>query len=424
MKKRIALGVVAAVALGVTGCSTTDDAGSDSEGVNIVYAVPSSWANAGALQENIKLYEEESGNTVEVLGIPDEQHDTTVQTRLTSGGGIDVFAGLNDIQDSASVMIEITDPSFEDRMNPAVFESMFATDGKLYSYPTADALATFGVLYNKEVFEAAGVAEAPTSLQDMTAALEKVKASGVTPLYLAGKDGWTLLQHRNSVNADFLATNPNVAAELGANETTWSQVPGFEQQYDALAGWATGGLVNADMLTASYEQSLEALATGQTGAIINGTWAISELRKQNADMELGFFAVPNAEGDTVVGLSRPNTMHIAKSSKVQDDAQELLEFLIAPEQAERFIAAAPGIPAFLDVTVAEPDPAIEDVQVYVEDGRVVSHFDNVGRFPTPQDDIIALYQELIAGRIDVAAFGEGYDQAWINAGKTAGLEGF
>ena len=426
MNKRIVLGVVAVAALGLSGCASTADADSDStgEGVNIVYAVPSSWVNTGALQENIDLWEKETGNTVEVLGIPDEQHDTTVQARLASGGGIDVFAGLNDIEDSASVMVEITDPSFEDRMSSAVYESMFATDGKLYSYPTADALATFGVLYNEEVFEAAGVDEAPTSLEDLTAAFEQIKATGVTPLYLAGKDGWTLLQHRNSVDADFLSTDPDIAAKLATNETTWTEVPGFEGQYDALLDWSTGGLINPDVLTASYEQSLEALATGKAGAIINGTWAISELRKQNPDLELGFFAVPNADGETVIGLSRPNTMHIAASSKVQEEAQDLLEFLIAPEQAERFIAAAPGVPSFEDVTVAEPDPAIEDVQVYVAEGRVVGHFDNLSRFPTPQDDIIAAYQELVAGRINVEEFGAAYDAAWINAGKTAGLEGF
>ena len=65
-----------------------------------------------------------------------------------------------------------------------------------------------------------------------------------------------------------------------------------------------------------------------------------------------------------------------------------------------------------------------EIQTWVDEGKTGAAFDEASRFPTPQDDIIAAYQELLAGRIDVAEFGKRYDSAWQAAGKTAGLEGF
>ena len=425
-KTFLATAAVAVAALGLAGCSAATPTGSDdekSEPKNIVYVVPSSWANAGSFQENIDAYEAESGNTVEVQAVPDEQFTSTVQARLASGEGIDVFPGYNDIDDPGSVLVEIENPSYEDRMSASVFDSIKAKDGKIYGYPTATPLSTFGVFYNKDVFEAAGV-EVPTTLDEMTEAFEAIKADGVTPLYLAGKDGWTLLQHRNSVNAGFFAADADVATKLATNETEWQEVDGFDEQYTALAEWSTSGLINDNALTASYEESQRALVDGQAGAIINGSWVIGELRKLNPDANIGFFALPTAEGEAQIALTPPNVVHIAASSEVKEEAEEMLQFLIEPEQVELFMASAPGVPAFTDVEIAEVDPAMADVLVYVDAEETGPHFDAVTRFPNPEAEFIAAYQELIAGRIDVKEFGASVQSAWVTAGQTAGIEGF
>ncbi|WP_136055338.1 ABC transporter substrate-binding protein [Microbacterium sp. K24] len=412
------------LAIALAGCSGSGGAPSEGSDKPLVYMVPSSWANYEGLQENIDAYTEKTGVEVEVQGVPDEQYDQNIRAKISSGGGVDVFAGLNEEKDPGSFMTEITKPAFQDRMPSSVFESMKAADGKLYGIPAADGLSTFGIFYNKDVFEAAGVDAQPETLDDLTAAFAAVKATGVTPLFLSGKDGWTLLQHRNAVNADFIGDNADLPKEMASNEGTWSEVSGFDDQYDALAGWAKDGLTNADVLTASYEQATAAVADGTAGAIINGSWVIGEIRGANPEGNFGFFALPNPSGATQIALSQPNIMHIAKDSTQKDAARELLEFLIEPAQVENFLASNPGVPAFTDVTVAEPDPVMDEIQGWVDEKKTGAAFDTAARFPTPQDDIIAAYQELLAGRIDVTEFGTRYDAAWQAAGKTAGLDGF
>jgi raffinose/stachyose/melibiose transport system substrate-binding protein len=419
-----ALGAAVAVTALLAGCSASSSTDPSGSAESLVYIIPSSWANFGGFQENIDAFTKKTGIDVEVQGIPDEQYDQSLRARLASGDGVDIFSGLNDEKDPSTFMVEITDPTFESRLIPGLKDAMTSADGKLYSIPSAEGVSTFGVFYNKDVFAAAGISDAPKTLDDLTKAFESVKATGVTPLFLAGKDGWTLLQHRNAVNANFLQGNPKLGKELASNKAAWSDIPGFDAQYDALRGWATSGLTNSDLLTASYEQSLAALANGSAGAIINGSWVIGPIRDDNPDANIGFLALPNPDGDVQIGLNPPALMHIAKSSKHQKAARQLLDFLIEPAQAENFLASNPGIPSYKDVSVAHPDPVLTDIQKYVDAGQTGAAFDATVRFPTPQDDIIAAYQELVAGRIDVAEFAKRYDAAWVAAGKTAGRDGF
>lgn len=411
------------LAFALAGCAGSGGQ-NDANGKPLVYIVPSSWANYEGLRENIDAFVEKTGTKVEVQGIPDEQYDQNMRAKLASGSGVDIFAGLNEEKNPASFMTEVTDTDFASRMDDTVFESMKAADGKLYGVPAADGLSTFGVFYNKDVFAAAGVDKAPQTLDELTAAFSAVKETGATPLFLSGKDGWTLLQHRNAVNADFIGDDAELPQKMAAGEGKWTSVAGFEEQYQTLADWAKDGLTNDDVLTASYEQATAAVADGSAGAIINGSWVIGEISGANPDGNFGFFPLPNPAGETQIALSQPNIMHIAKSSSQQETARELLDFLIEPAQVANFLDSNPGVPAFTDVTVESPDPVMVEIQTWVDEGRTGAAFDTAARFPTPQDDIIAAYQELLAGRIDVAEFGKRYDDAWVAAGKTAGLDGF
>jgi raffinose/stachyose/melibiose transport system substrate-binding protein len=419
----VSTGVLAAALTGCAGDGASDDSASGSGKANIVYVVPNSWANTGTFRENLTKWEQKTGNTVEVQAVPDEKYDSTVQARLAGGEGIDLFAGQDNVADPASIMLEISGQAFEKRMYPDAFEAIKAKDGKVYGFPTADGRATFGVFYNKDVFTAAGI-KTPTTLAELTSGFQAIKAKGVTPLFLAGKDGWTLLQHRNAVNALMFKSDPQVATKLATNTLTWPQAPVVADSYQALAQWADEGLINTGALSATYEQSQKALVEGKAGAIINGSWVISELRKLNPTANLGFFALPGTTADQQIGVGRVNIIHIAKSSKVADQAKDLLGFMVEKEQAEAFLAKAPGIPTFTDVKPAGTEALLADIQVYLDGAKTGPAFDNAARFPTPEAEIIAAYQELIAKKITAQQFLTTVDKLWKNAGKTAGLTGF
>jgi raffinose/stachyose/melibiose transport system substrate-binding protein len=385
--------------------------------------LPSSWASVPGFMANVAAWEKQSGGTVKLTPVPDANYDSLVQARLAAKSGVDIFAGQDTVKDKAAIMLPASGP-WVARLNPDVRKAITDKDGKIYGTPTADGLASYGVIYNKKVFAKAGIAGAPATLAEFTADLAKVKAVGVTPLYLSGKDGWTLLQHRNAVNASLIAANPGLVSALDSNKIKWPDIPGFGDEYDALAQWVHKGLINSDALTATYDSATSAIASGRCGAIINGTWAIGAIGAIDKSSDLGLFPLPAANGTGAIGLSKPNLLKIAPFSKVAAAAQDFLNFMVAQPQAQKFLNANPGVSAFTDVKVADSSSAVADVQKLVDAGGTVVPFDQQSTLPQPQDDIIAAYQELIGKRIDVAGFGKRVQSAWAGAGAKAGAPGF
>lgn len=423
-KKSRILSLVCALTVGALTLSACGAADTGTDGASkVVYVVPSSWSSMGSFQENIAAWEAKTGNEVEVQAIPDDQYDSTVQARISGRQGMDIYAGQDNTADASSIMLEIKDEAFKDRLIPGAYDQMKAADGKVYGFPAASGLSSWGVFYNKDVFKGAGV-DVPKSLSELDKAYSKLKSDGVNPLFLSGKDGWTLLQHRNAVNAQMFKSNPDIASSLSDNKTKWADAPGFTDQYEALSGWVKDGYINDGAVTATYEQSLKALAAGEAATVISTSEMIGALRAQDKDANIGFFPLPAMEGKSQIGLSRVNIMHISSFSKAVDESKDLLRFMTEKAQVESFLAAAPGIPAFTDVEVASPDPIIADIQVYVDAEQFGPAFDTSTTFPTPNGDLIASYQELIAGRLDVPAFTEKVQTAWNTAGKTAGRDGF
>lgn len=423
--KALAIGaVLAAGAVVLSGCSSSTSSGAS--GVTIKYLVPSSWANAGSFKANIAAYEKKYKNTIDVQAVPDANYDSVVQARLAGGSGIDLFAGQDHVANLSSIALPITDAPFEKRMTAANYDAMKAADGKVYGYPTADGLATNGIFYNKDDFEKAGITAVPTSLTELTADMAKVKAAGITPLYMAGKDGWTLLQHRNALNPLMALQVPDAYTQLDTNKLTWSKSPYFTEEYDALTGWVKAGYINTGALTSTYEQSVKAITDGSAAMLFQGSWVISDIRAADKNANIGFFPLTTASGEERLQLSRVNIIHIAAKSKVAAQAKVFLNFMIEKPQAEAFLAKAPGIPAFTDVTVPSPaDPILTDIEKYTANGKVGPGFDDVSSLAAPtQDAIIAEYQELIAGRQTTAQFGKALDGIWADAGKTAGIAGF
>lgn len=429
MKTRVA-GAALALCLGLTACGGQSTGGSTNStsaagGGTVNYVVPTSWANVGALKEVVAQFQKDKGITVNIQAIPDENYNSVVGSRLAGGTDIDVFAGDYKLFDVANVMLDVSNEDFVKRMPEASVKSITYKDGKIYSFPAPTPGATFGVFYSKAAFAKAG-AQAPKTLDEMTAAMGKLKAAGITPLYLAGKDGWTLLQHRNSVNP-LMNLSGDVISKLNKNEVRWDAISELTDQYTALEGWVKDGYVNSDVLTGTYEQSQKAVAEGKAGMLINGTWIIGEIAKlsDTAKNDVGFFPIPTKDGKTMLGVSGADGLHIAKKSPNAENAKAFLRYLITAESAQKFMNAAPGISNFTDVKVPTDAPqAMKDVAAAIEAGKTTLAIDTASLVPAPETDLIASYQKLVGGKSSAAEFLKAEADGMAAAGKQAGLPGF
>ncbi|MCR2828177.1 ABC transporter substrate-binding protein, partial [Microbacterium sp. zg.Y909] len=138
--------------------------------------------------------EENPGVTIKVQVVQNEELDGKLQTALNSGDAPDLFlqrgGGKLAAMVAAGQIKDITDAISDTAAEeiPDTTLDNLRVDDKLYGMPVA--VLPGGMFYSQQVFDAAGITEAPTTIDEMSAAVEALKASGVEPIALGGKNAW------------------------------------------------------------------------------------------------------------------------------------------------------------------------------------------------------------------------------------------
>lgn len=134
-----------------------------------------------------------------------------------------------------------------------------------------------GIVYNKAVWDEAGVTEVPTSPEEFVEALQAVKDNtDAVPLYTNYADGWPLTQwegHRGSIKAD-----PEAANELAELDEPWAEGEEHFVIDSLLWDVVEKGLIEEDPTTTNWEQSKGDLGSGKISAMVLGSWAITQMR--------------------------------------------------------------------------------------------------------------------------------------------------
>ncbi|MGN7360631.1 ABC transporter substrate-binding protein [Paenibacillus sp. SAF-054] len=394
------------------------------EPVTLSYMAVTSQLNYGGIKDLIANWEKQTGNKVDIQAIQDDQYDNLVKAKLAGGGDIDVFYGQYQKYDVPNQLLEISGEGFESRLNDVALQSMKYSDGKIYAFPSPAPLGTWGVFYNKKVFNDLGLT-VPKTMDDLNKVLAAIKDKGINPLYFSAKDGWTMLQHRNAVNGIVSGADPAVWDKLNKNEVQWKDIPEFVYQYKQVEDWVKKGYINKDLATATYDQQQQALVDGKTAMVVHGSFIEAELLKKKPDADIGFFPLPNQDGSQKIALSGATQIFIAKNSKHPEEAKALLRYLSDKEQVQSYLEKSPGISAFKDVDVADKlSPAAKEIQELVNQGSIARHGDDAYVVPMPYDDLVAAYLELLIGRISADDFVKKHGDMYVKNGKIAKIPGF
>ena len=152
-----------------------------------------------------------------------------------------------------------------------------------------------GILYNKDVFDMAGVTETPKSIDEFEQALQSIKyRTDAIPFYTNYAAGWTL-QYWEQFPFLEMTGNPNYKENGFVNElnpfvegTTHYAVYGMF--YDIIHN----GLSEENPSETDWEQSKIMLNEGQIGCMAIGSWALNQVEESgdNGDA-VAFMPFPN-----------------------------------------------------------------------------------------------------------------------------------
>lgn len=190
-----------------------------------------------------------------------------------------------------------------------------------------------GVVYNKKVFEEAGVTALPTTEDEWLAALQKVKDNtDAIPLYTNYKDGWPLTQSFG--NLGVVTDDPDAPVTMAQDPAPWTE--GFDQYaidsllYESVAA----GLTEPDPLTTNWEQSKVDLGTGKIAAMTLGSWAISQMQAAAEDNgasadDIGYMAFPaNVDGTQFAVIGGDYNLAVSKHSKAKAAAWAWIQWVV------------------------------------------------------------------------------------------------
>ena len=364
--------VVALSALSVGACSGGDDGGSKSGG-NVTMTL---WENATTgpgkafWDKAAADYHTAHPNvTIKIQTVQNEDLDGKLQTALNSGSAPDIFLQRGGGKMAAMVeagqlkdLTSLVTPETKAAIGDAALGTG-SLDGKVYAIP--QSVLPGGLWYSKDLFTAAGVATPPTNLDELDAAVTKLKAKG-TPIALGGKDAWPAAHwyYWFALRACSKATLDATAKSKTFDDPCWTKAG------NDLKAFAGTQPFNNGFLTTSAQQgagsSAGLLANHKASMELMGSWdpgVIAGLTKDQKPLpDLGFFpfpAVPGGQGDPAAIMGGADGLSC--SVKAPDECADFLNYLATKDVQIAYYKAFNSLPISKDAQSAVTEPYLKAV---------------------------------------------------------------
>lgn len=370
----VALGV--SVALAFAGCSgggsSNGSAPSSSGPVTMTF-----WHNSTTGDgkqywiDTVAAFEKANPNVkITVQAIQNEDMDGKLQTALNSGDEPTIFMArgggkLADVVAADQVM-DITDKISADvksQYGSAIF-SAFTIDGKIYGMPTS--VLPGGIYYSKDLFAKAGITSTPTSFEELNADVTKLKAAGITPIALGGKDAWPAahwyyffaLRDCSKDTMDKAAATKDFSdacwLKAGEDLKAFSDTDPFNKGF--LTTTAQQGAGSSAGMIANHKAAMELMGAWEPGVVKD----LTPDKKALAD--LGWFPFPAVTG----GAGDPSAMMggsdgFACRKNAPAACVDFLNFIASKQNQEGYATAFQTLPANQQSQSVVTDPALKDV---------------------------------------------------------------
>ncbi|QJD85857.1 ABC transporter substrate-binding protein [Cohnella herbarum] len=359
--------------------SASPSASPSKEPVEMVLATFNAWGESEGLKSAIAAYEESTGNTVRVDVYPDDQFINILKTKMSTNDAPDLFmANAGDGMIPFSFLEPLQGPWVDKTLDSVkLFTAKDGVAYEAYAFP----LGYFGAIYNKKVFEKAGVKVPMMNYAELMDGLKKIQGTGVTPIFIPGKDSWTY-QMLQAVGGVYSVTDED-AAKMAKNETKPSEMPGFMQFAERMNSLVP--YTNKDHLSLLIADGYQGLLDGKYGMTVLGDWLYDDLAKLDAEKvkDLGFmpFTMDDSKISAVVNLSG-RALGVPLNSKHKQEAKDLVNYLMEPDHFNLLVKPVQGAAPYKDYDT-EKSVWQEEMDGYIAQTGMPVTLDVIRqRFPT------------------------------------------
>ena len=279
------------------GCSFKSDA---PEAYKIDLEVWGVFDDSDAYQEIFSAYQEMNPyvGKINYRKLQPENYEQELLQALAANKGPDIFMLRNawvetfqdKIEPAPATYIEKT---YKEAFVDVVAEDFMGDDRKIYGAPiSVDSLALY---YNKDLFNAAGIARPPTTWEELSAdsaLLTRLTATGTFEQSGVALGTATNINRSTDILTAMmfqLGVEPGTPSQVDISDQKSAKALGFYTQFSNIASprytWNT-----------NQHYSIDAFYEGTLGMMINYSWQYPTLKQKNAKLNIGIAPLPQFIG--------------------------------------------------------------------------------------------------------------------------------
>lgn len=306
-------------------------------------------------------------------------YGASLRAKMASGSEPTIFnvGGPQDVSDWKDKLTDLSDlQAVKNAFDGATAGA--TVEGKVYGLPfTSEG---YGLIYNKKLFEKAGIdASAITSfakLEEAVKTLDSKKADlGIEAVFAtAGKETWVTGLHFS--NAALSNEFDNVFAAFNSKSVEFKQSEGMKKLFDLQINYAKKPVNSVD-----YSTQVEKLfSLGKVAIMQQGNWTLGAIKGIDPELaaNVGFLPMPIIGGkeDAIpVGIPMYWTVNNKKDADTQAAAKEFLNWMYTSDKGKDAVVNQFGfIPPYkgFEAENLQPKDALaKDIMKYASAGKTM-----------------------------------------------------
>lgn len=258
-----------------------------------------------------------------------------------------------------------------------------------------------GVLYNRDMFEEHGW-EIPETWDEMIALCEEIQAEGILPFYFGFKDTWTCLAPWNAMAVALAPAD--TAKQVNRGDTTFTtEYRELSEKFLQLLPYGPEG-----PFAYGYNDACTAFARGESAMYTIGSYATPQILSVNPDMNIDSFVMPASDNkdDRTLNSGIDLGFCVMAECKNKEAAYEVLDFLYADENIQKYIDAQNAVPCKTGNFALSS--MLDGMSAFIEAGNMTDYQDHY--YPSEMS-VDALLQTFLIEQ-DVDAFLSTFDTNW------------
>lgn len=309
----------------------------------------------------------------------------------------------------------------------------FTYQGVTYGLPSVGNAQ--GVVYNKKVFEEAGITELPKTPDEFLDALQLIKDNtDAIPMYTNFAAGWTMsawdayIGGSATGDPDFM----NTGMVHGDNPfAKRDDMTGPYAVYYVLYEAVARGLTEEDPTTTDWEGSKGMINNGEIGTMVLGSWAVSQMQEAGPNPDdIGYMTFPITVDGKQYATAGPDYnygINVNSSDENKLAAKLYLKFLM---EQSNFAYDQGGIPTVVDAEYPEIYSAFDGIELVVDNPAPegeenlfteINNDSEIGLNVSP-DDKSLIVEEAISGGRSLDEIMDEWNERWTTAQEDAGVK--